>query len=299
MNDLELWGDHLPGQTEPPPQFQEQLWALLARQTALYTGLDSTSVPVETAQELLDSVSFHLRLGWGEPGEPNARVFAQDLAQVFRAGQQIIREEILRGKHLWELVSQTLPPLGNNSLQDTVSEIGQFWSRYDHRFFAHQIPCLIDYQLSWPVDENLAGVAYINRYLEHLWIEHEFLNRFPPEEIIPILHAYCPDYRALPINLFEPVAVNCIGRTMLGCGVSGLSISPEQSRALCRQLEQLPRAEVEGMLISAAGQTAQHLNIARKHSAAYLVHLAKELTPRVMVARDSGGLDGIFLTARP
>ncbi|MGE4277644.1 MAG: DUF6179 domain-containing protein, partial [Lawsonibacter sp.] len=114
MNDLEPWREHLPGQMERPAQVQEQLWTLLARQTALYTSSDSTSVSIETAQELFDSVMFLLQLGGGDP---DAWTSAQDLAQVFRTGQQIVREQIARGKRLWEAVSQTLPPLENRSLQ--------------------------------------------------------------------------------------------------------------------------------------------------------------------------------------
>ena len=294
MNDLDLWSEQLPGQTVLPLQVQEQLWNLLARQTALYTASDSTSVPVETAQELFDSVFFLLRCGgWN----PDGLASDQDLTQVFRTGQQSVREQITRSKQLWQAVSQTLPNLENQSLQDTMAELGQFWRRYDYRFFAHRIPCQIDYQLSWPVDESLAGIEYMNRYLEHLWIEHQFLRRFTADEMVPILRAYCPDYRGLLINLYEPVATNCIGRVLLGCDVTNLSIAPEQGKALCRQLEQLPRAELEARLISAARTVAEQLQIVGKESVSYLVHLAKELTPRVMVARDSGSLDGIFLAA--
>lgn len=294
MNDLDLWRERLPGQTELPPQVAEQLWTLLARQAALYTASDSTSVPIETAQELFDCVCFLLRCGgWN----PDAQASAQDLTQVFRTGQQVVREQIASGKQLWEAVSQTLPPLENRSLQDTIGEIGRFWRRYDSRFFAHQIPCQIDYQLSWPVDESMGGILYINRYLEHLWIENDLLNRFEPGEMIPILRASCPDYRGLLINLYEPVATNCIGRVMLGCSVTKLSIAPEQGNALCRQLEPLPRAELEARLTFAARQAAEQLQIVGKESVAYLVHVAKELTPRVMVIRDSGSLGGIFLEA--
>ncbi|MEA4932052.1 MAG: DUF6179 domain-containing protein [Lawsonibacter sp.] len=294
MNDLEPWREQLPVQTELPPQVQKQLWTLLARQAALYTASDSTSLPIETAQELFDSVIFLLRLGGVGP---DAWASTQDLAQVFRTGQQIVREQIARGKQLLEAVSQTLPPLENRSLQDTIAEIGQFWRRYDYRFFAHRIPCQIDYQLSSPVDENLVGIEYINRYLEHLWIEDDCLNRLEQGEMSSVLRAYCPDYRGLLINLYEPVMTNCIGRVMLGCDVSTLSVSTEQSSALCRQLEQLPRAELEARLVSAARQVAEQLKIVGKESISYLVQLAKELTPRVMVIRDSGNLDGIFLAA--
>lgn len=294
MNDLDLWSKQLPGQTELSPQVQEQLWNLLARQTALYTASDSTSVPVETAQELFDSVLFLLRCGgWN----PDGLASDQDLTRVFRTGQQNVREQITRGKQLWQAVSQTMPPLENQSLQDTMAEIGRCWRRYDYRFFAHRIPCQIDYQLSWPVDESLVGIVYINCYLKHLWIEHQFLRRFTADEMVPVLRAFCPDYKGLLINLYEPVATNCIGLVMLGCDFTTLSIAPEQGKALCRQLEQLPRAELEGKLISAAKTAAEQLQIVGKESVSYLVHLAKELTPRVMVVRDSGSLDGIFLAA--
>lgn len=42
-------------------QLLEKLWCLLAKRTERYTMGDSTSVPVETAQELLASICFTLQ----------------------------------------------------------------------------------------------------------------------------------------------------------------------------------------------------------------------------------------------
>ena len=111
-------------------QLEAQLLSLLAWQARLFTAGDSTSLPEETARSLLESVEY--------------------------------------GKRLWLAACERLPPVENRSMQDTLRGIGTFFRRYDVRFFAHEIPCDIDYQLAIPVEPEQKGVDYVNRYLERL-----------------------------------------------------------------------------------------------------------------------------------
>jgi hypothetical protein len=78
------------------------------------------------------------------------------------------------------------------------------------------VPCDIDYQLCRPVPEDLLGVEYVNEYLRRVVLENDFLRRFPKEPVIKLLENYCPDYRGLLINLYEPVATNALGSRSSG-----------------------------------------------------------------------------------
>lgn len=301
MSELGLWREkagRLPEPGASPAPIQGQLWRLLAHRAALYTGTDSSSLRLETAQELFDSVCFTLRLNWAQAEKSGVLVAYHELEQAYHLGMQRIGRQCVYGRRLWEKVSHMQPPLKSQSLQDTLQEIGQFWRRYDSHFFAHRIPCQIDYQLSWPVDEALKGVDYINCYLERLWVENDFLRRFPEKEMIPVLRALCPDYQGLLVNLYEPVAVNAVGRAMLGEDCTVLSISADQLGTLFRLLDPLPKAALEKQLRAGARIAAEQLRIPRGMAVQYLAHLAEGLAPRIMGVRDFGGLEGIFLSPK-
>lgn len=49
--------------------------------------------------------------------------------------------------------------------------MAQFFKRYDLWFFAHDIPCAIDYILDAPISEDLQGIDYIIAYLKALIAE--------------------------------------------------------------------------------------------------------------------------------
>ena len=182
---------------------QARLWPLLARQIQLYTSGESSSVPVELAQELLDSVCFCLGLSLDAPGERGRALLELDPEEELRRGIQAVREKTEAGKVLWRRVCDNLPAVRSLYLLETLKSIGTFWKRYDCRFFAHRIPCDITYPLAVPVPETLLGVDYVNAYLEQLERENRFLVSIPTELLKELLDRSGFDYRTLPINLCE------------------------------------------------------------------------------------------------
>lgn len=257
----------------------EELYAFLARRVGLYTGLDHSSVPTGLAEELFASTAFTLEQGGCAPGS---------LEEQFTAGLAATRRKLEYGKTLWQAVCESLPQIENRSLRDTVRNIGAFWRRYDYRFFAHQIPCDIDYQLCHPVSEAWQGVDYVNAYLERLWMENDFLNRFDPRYVKGLLTAYCRDYEGLLINLYEPTATNALGLALLGGDFSKLNITSEQREEIGGVL----RREGPECMEAAAEKLTALLGLQPKAAEEYLQGLGADLSPRLRAA----DLNGIFLT---
>lgn len=261
------------------PGDAEELYALLTRRVGLYAGLDHSSVPTALAEELFASVAFTLEQGGSAPG---------GLEERFEAGLAATRRKLEYGKQLWQAARDSLPLVENLSLRSTVKGIGGFWRRYDYRFFAHQIPCDIDYQLCRPVGEALQGVDYVNAYLERLCMENDFLSRFDPRYVKALLTVYCKDYRGLLINLYEPAAVNALGLALVGGDLSRLNITAEQRGEIGRVLDR----EGPERLAAAAEKLAALLDLRPKAAGEYLRGLAGDLAPRLRTA----DLSGIFLT---
>ena len=71
---------------------QAKLWQLLARRTELYTMGEHSSVRIETAQELLQSISFCLDVYLKQSGNTKKLLAIADLEELFNLGQKALEE---------------------------------------------------------------------------------------------------------------------------------------------------------------------------------------------------------------
>lgn len=272
---------------------QIKLLSLLKRQTERYTMGDSSSVTVETARELLLSICRCLEISPDGPDESWARLKDCDINAAFAAGQRRLEQKLGEAKRRWYAVCSALPAVENDSMLSTLRSLGAAWKKYDLRFFADTLPCDIDYQLAVSVPEELPVIDYVNLYLERLQIENRFLRGYPAETMLPVLQQYCPDYKGLLINLFEPVFTNALGLSLLGAGGQRLLLEPEELEELYGAVENLRQRDVERALVAAARPLAVGLGDGAPE---YLRLYCGALAARIAAMRDCGGLGGIFMT---
>ena len=268
-------------------QAQEAMWALLRRQARLYAP-ESFSLPTETAAALAESILLTL----GADRDPRV-LLASDLPEKFRQGQRRLRQKVELTRRLWQTAWVTQPEAENRSLLDTLNSLKHFPDRYDLRFFAQEIPCDIDYQLSQPVPETLRGVDYVNEWLRRLCLEQNFLGRFEPALVRAVLDRSCPDYRGLLINLYEPVAVNALGLALLGDDPRPLTVSPPRRQRLEALFADLPAPEQKRVLTAGAAALCDALDIRSAALRTYIQATAMALGPRLASAQT---LEYIFLT---
>ena len=278
---------------------RERLYPLLRRLVLQFTSGESSSVPVEAAQALLESLLFCLEQGLQAGGKDWRALLSEDPEEVYRAGLRLLEDKLAYGERLWQEVCANLPPVENRSMLDTLRSIGGFWRRYDCRYAAHEIPCDIDYQLCLPVPETLQGVDYVNAYLERLDGENRLLCRFPKDALEPVLNSYCRDYRGLLVNLYEPAVTNALGRVLLGETLDTLVISPEDCGRLEERLTHLNRTELKALMSRTAERLSDQLGLGDRRERSYLTACAGRLAPRIALVRDTGGLTGVFLNREP
>lgn len=272
-------------------RLQAALLQLLKIQTASYTMGESSSVTVEVAGELLQSLCFTLQLHLTHTGDFRALLTSEPSALLARA-QQTLKREVGIGKLLFARAKATAPALDSVSYQDTLNGIALFFKQYDLRFFAHQIPGEIDYQLAQPLPAFLQGIAYINEYLRRLCAENIFCSYFSAKHLDSLLQSISPEYGSLLINLFEPAAVNAIGLALLQKNVLGLNISAAdriELQALFRDKEQ---DSTLSLLALASKEVCRQLAIKDPLLQNYLLKTAQDIYPRLETAAN---LKGLFL----
>ncbi|MGN0261534.1 MAG: DUF6179 domain-containing protein [Eggerthellaceae bacterium] len=180
------------------------LWTILNHLMELHTCGGSSSVSHTEAYDLMQSACFVL--GIEDLQDPAAAVLdCDDPMHAFRQKLEELHGRYDEVEGLWRGICIAMPSINNIALRDTLASIGGFRARYDTLFAADQVPCDIDYPLHRPIPESLKGLDYLQAWLETLWEETRFIARFDAQDCIDVLESWCPDYKGLLINLYEPI----------------------------------------------------------------------------------------------
>lgn len=243
-----------------------ELWEILERK-ADALALGDSSIKAEQAEELARSVCFAISqaLGAAEPAEAGRRLLLRPLKALYREGMDRIWAAVDRAKAAYERALREALPFDNLAWRDTLENLGGFFKRYRPDLFAHDIPCMIDYPLFRPA-EGL-GVRYIEAYLAEWSLENDFLRAFGFRSVERLLAAHLTDPREQVVNLFEPVAVNALGLTLLGRDPAGLSVAPEDAARLMRGAGRMTGEALDLMLRAAADRLSGRLDVGGPHRA--------------------------------
>lgn len=270
----------------------ERMYDLLSHQTVRYLAGDSTSIPVETAEELFHSVTYTIRLAMSENDMPARKLLTDDLNELLRQGQRILQDKLPAVRGLWERACLTLPQIQNDCLHDTLKGMECFFKHYDLWYFAHQIPCAVDYPLCVPVSEELQGVSYIEQWLHHLLIENWILSKFQSHTVHCLLSKIAIDYREYPLNLCEQPIINAVGLALLGRSAVSLKISDED----CHEIENLLLGcnDLETEFNRGVACVIAEL-YAPKEAEEYMRIVLGNTLPRIRSALQHGHIGGVFI----
>jgi hypothetical protein len=219
-----------------------------------------------------------------------------DFKELLKESRSLAKVRISQAKSLYTRTQQSLPKIKNVFLEDTLTNIGIFFQKYDIYLFAHQIPCIIDYPLACPVPETLYGIEYILQYLQQLLIENHFLQCFPSMDLNCLLSVYIPGYESSLINLYEPVAINAWGHQLLAQTSTSLNINSQEKVRLQQRLQYHSSPELQALAATAAKDLANDFSLFTPIETDYLQHTLDSLIPRLKVALNAQNLNGIFMS---
>ncbi len=241
-------------------RLQSESLALLAAQTAVYTGGESSSVRTETAQALLDSVFYTLGIvlkGFPTPDAALQALKSRSLAVLLTEGQDGIRG---------------------------------FFRLYRPALFANETHITADYPPLLPIT-GLCGIEFIERYLACLMAENRFLRCFQPKQVHLLLCALPEDYRKTPMNLCLPVLTAALCCELTGQPPHTLACDRE---ALARLLGGKSGAQNARLLYGAFAPLCAALGISPRVRA-YLRRVIPQIAAALTRAAQNGTLDAAVL----
>ena len=244
---------------EEQQKIMEQMYLLMAKQVKSYHKHrhmgNHSSVPVELAQELMESIEYTINLVGGVYTHRNVE-------EALRLGQEILESRLNKAKSMLELVNATAPQWQTECRWEALQYLGHYLEQYDHLHLAHKGPEDLFYPILISPPEGIQGIDSCLFYLNILWIENQIMAGVQEDALEEF-------WNRLPVgtlNQCEHLLINGIGKALLGTGIYTLVYEPEEHMQLIVKL----MMATEDNLKSAAKRLCQWLNLKDENACMYV-----------------------------
>ena len=257
----------------------EALLTLLSDRIARHTMGDSTSVPIDIAQRLLEGIAFCVELHGtsANTGVPDDA----PLSERFWAGVREAKRRARRAKLLLAEAQRWQPPVVNIGFRDTLGALPTFFSRYDAEFFAAEIPCSIDYPLCHPVADTQLGVTFLQDYLARWLPERRALRAFSEDALVRLYEQYYGDYNDLLVSLYLPVAEMAVLCALANVTVRPLTLGEAELAAVSQIFSQADEMAVLDRLNAAVDRVLAETGVRGAMDRTYLLDTARDFWIRM------------------
>lgn len=272
-----------------------QLSALAVERIHRFTQGDTSSVPLELAQRLMDSVCFTLEVALARTPDPSGQLdalCAQPLKALYQEGRRRLARLLTQARLLHRLLVERTRPVPTQAYRQTLNgALPEFFARYDPEFFAQEIPGLMDYPAA--VAPEGAGVEYVLSYLERLRMEAGWLARLPEGCLEALLRAQGPLWQELLVNAAGVALPHLAAGLLLGAP-EALPLPAQGLASLEQALGRLSPGEWTELPERLAGQLCARWAIVLSGERAYLTLALSKACGRLHAAFEVGGLAGLL-----
>jgi len=274
--------------------------ALLAKQTNKFNGGDSSSIRIEKAQELLDSIMFTMGVwlkSYSNPDDALADLQKNGVSDVYEKGLERIRLLMKSAKTIHLSIMGNLLQTDNVFYRSTIVDGTKgFFKLYYPEFAAQEIHITADYPVYHPV-EGLLGIEFIRQYLECVYYENLFCTQFPAENVHNLLCGYDENYEQLLLNIYEPVLSAAMGCVLTGGNVRKLEMTSSCIIVLYDLFHGKERDKIVEILSGAGNKLGYYLKLPG-HLMSYIYSSLPYIAMNIENAVRLQTLDKVFVVSK-
>ena len=278
---------HLPINPLSPEEQQKvmsQMYLLMGKQVQSYHKHyhmgNNSSVPVELAQELMESIEYTIGLVGG--------VYAHRIIEeALVLGQEILESKLSKAKSMLELVSGTAPQWQTECRWEALRYLRHYLEQYDYLHLAHEGPEGLFYPILISPPEGIQGIDSCLFYLNILWIENQIMAGVSDNA----LNQFWDRLPSATLNQCEHLLINGIGKALLGSGLAQLTFEPEEQLQIVFAM----LTATEEKLKSAAVLLCQWLNLNDENAKLYVYAVIPQLSMWIGDNVRSGNVENLFI----
>lgn len=270
---------------------------LMGKEITRYTNDESSSVRVEAAQQILQSITYCIGYFLKSTIDVTQKLDilkSVEIAELYYQGMKSVAGLKAEAYVLLQELKKSSLKLEHYAYRDTIfTALPEFFHDYDIEFGAHDISASIDYQL-YDYKDELLGVEYIHDYLTRLRSEELFLRHYPADKINQLLKSFDKEAEHLLVNIFELVLNNAMGCALLGKSILELHILEKELEWLQETLSPLNKVMLTDKLMEAYEEAFVGI-ITEDRVIAYVKAAIPKLAGRLEYHLQTGTLDKLFL----
>lgn len=242
---------------------QIQIFELLDERVYKYNGTESSSIRKEIMEQINASnyytISLYLKT-FKNPDDAVNMLKTKGLKEAYYNGRKRINRLLNIIKVMYIKVKQNKLKTKNTTYNNTIfGGIQGFLKIYDPDFNAQDMKITADYPLYNNLIGKQEGVEFINKYVNSLYIENQFCNLFPSENIEHLLNGYSPEYEDLVINIFEIVLLEAIACKLVGRDIKDLELNECEFRQICDMFNGKSKVEIQAHIENAYKEIQEEL----------------------------------------
>ena len=269
---------------EEQQRIMEQMYLLMGKQVQSYHKLrhmgNNSSVPVELAQELMESIEYTIGLVGG--------VYAhRNIGEALVLGQEVLESKLSKAKSMLELVNGTAPQWQTECRWEALRYLRHYLEQYDHLHLAHKGPEDLFYPILISPPEGIQGIDSCIFYLNILWIENQIMGGVPDDA----LEQFWDRLPAATLNQCEHLLINGIGKALLRTGIDPLIFETEEYMQIIVAM----MSATEEKLRDAAKLLCQWLSLKDENAYMYVEAVVPQLTMWIGDNIRGGNLENIFV----
>lgn len=251
----------------------EELLPVVGRLVQRYTGLDSTSISYEKAEQLMEAALYCMREAELEaPGAVAAQ--GTPAGQLYEAGKAAVERKVKKALELYHRLLPEFLACGNPYLSDTVFKgLPEFFRRYDVEFEPQNTILTLDY----PVLRDLSpytGIDKIYEFIVCIALEQSFLRAFPEGCIERLLRPHYEEDVDMVDNLCEGILFAMAQYVLAGKPLGKEALGEEDDLRIKRRLEATEPEELKSCLRDALKRFTEAYCENSRELFSYLVNAA-------------------------
>jgi hypothetical protein len=232
-----------------------------------YTNGESSSIPVEKAQELLQSITYIIGFYLKETPDWKEKLKLlqnEKMNTLFYRGMEAIEKRKKEANKLLLQIQRDTLKLNNIAYQDTIhNELPEFFHNYDVEYGSHKLDASADYPILHPITEYL-GLEYMEEYLKRLAIEGTLIGRFQADRINLLIHNFDKEAEQMLINIYELILINILGCRLVDKDIYELVLNNMEIALLQNKLQNLSEEELYLKLYEAFSQISIELMLSEE-----------------------------------
>ena len=278
---------------------QIQILQLLDERIYKYNGNDSSSIKKEIMEDILNSniytIGIYLKT-FRNPDEAIKSIKEQGLIIAYQEGRKKIDKILDIIRVMYIKVKQNKLNIQNNTYNDTlILGIQGFLKIYDPDFKAHDMKITADYPLYNNLIGKLEGVEFIREYLNSIYLENTFCQKFSEEKIKHLLYGYSHDYQELIINIFEIVLLETIACKLVKRNIQDLTISTSELNEIYELFKDKEEFDIKNTIIKAYQDIIYEIQLDNQEYKKYIEKNLDNIIKMIINAIKQKTLDKLFI----